>query len=57
VGILMKIRHKALTAMGAAKKRIGRATGNRRLGAAGRTDQAARRLGQVADKVRDAFRR
>ena len=53
----MKIRHKARTAKGEAKKRIGRATGNRRLTAEGRTDQAAGRLGQAAGKVRDAFRR
>jgi uncharacterized protein YjbJ (UPF0337 family) len=56
VGILMKIRHKARTAKGTAMKRIGRATGNRRLKAEGRTGQATGRLGQAADKVRDAFR-
>lgn len=52
----MKMKHKARTAKGTAMKRIGRVTGNRRLKAEGRTGQAIGRLGQAADKVRDAFR-
>lgn len=56
VSILKKIRHKIQTAKGKAKKDAGRITGNRRLKAEGRTDQAAGEVKQAADKVKDAFK-
>jgi uncharacterized protein YjbJ (UPF0337 family) len=57
VSILKRIRHKAQTARGAAKKGAGRVTGNRRLRTRGRREKAAGNAKQAVDKVRDAFRR
>jgi uncharacterized protein YjbJ (UPF0337 family) len=56
MSILKKIRHKARTAKGAAKKSTGRVTGNRRLKTEGRTDQATGNIEQATDKVKDAFK-
>jgi uncharacterized protein YjbJ (UPF0337 family) len=56
VSILKKIRHKARTAKGTAKKGGGRLTGNRRLKAEGRTGEAAGNVELAADKVGDAFK-
>jgi uncharacterized protein YjbJ (UPF0337 family) len=56
VSILKKIRHQAQTTKGKAKKGTGRITGNRRLKAEGRADQAKGNVKQAADKVKDAFR-
>jgi uncharacterized protein YjbJ (UPF0337 family) len=56
VSILKKIRHKAQTAKGEAKKRTGRMTGNRRLSAKGRAEKATGNAKQAADKVKDAFK-
>ncbi|MGD0685283.1 MAG: CsbD family protein [Streptosporangiaceae bacterium] len=56
VSILKKIRHKAQTTKGTAEKGAGRVTGNRRLRAEGRADQATGNVKQGADKVKDAFK-
>jgi uncharacterized protein YjbJ (UPF0337 family) len=56
VSILKKIRHKAQSAKGRARKRGGRVTGNRRLRIRGRAGKATGDLKQAADKVKDAFR-
>ncbi len=56
MSILKKIRHKAQTAKGAAKKSAGRVTGNRRLRTKGRTEMATGHARQAADKVKDAFK-
>jgi len=55
VSILKKIRHKAQATKGTAKKGAGRVSGNRRLKAEGRADQAKGNVKQAADKVKDAF--
>jgi len=49
-------RHKAQTAKGRAKKVTGWVSGNRRLKAEGRADQAVGSIKQAGDKVRKAFR-
>jgi len=51
-----KIAHKAQAAKGAAKKYLGRATGNTRLRTEGRVDQFAGNAKQAGDKVKDAFK-
>jgi uncharacterized protein YjbJ (UPF0337 family) len=56
MSILKKIRHKARTTKGTAKKGAGDLTGNRRLKAEGRTDEAAGNVELAADKVGDAFK-
>lgn len=56
MSILKKVRHKARTAKGTAKKGAGRLTGNRRLKAEGRTDKAAGNVELAADKVSDAVK-
>jgi uncharacterized protein YjbJ (UPF0337 family) len=56
VSIFKRFSHKAQTAKGKAKKRIGRITGSRRLKTEGRTDQVAGQTKRAADKVKDAFK-
>jgi uncharacterized protein YjbJ (UPF0337 family) len=56
VSILRKIRHKARTAKGAAKKGTGRVTGSRRLRNRGRAGKATGAARHAADKVKDAFK-
>lgn len=56
MSILKKIRHKAQTAKGEAKKSTGRVTGNRRLRTRGRAEKATGHAKQAADKVKDAFK-
>jgi len=56
VSFLKKIAHKAEAVKGGAKKRAGRLTGNRRLRAEGRTDQANGNIKQAGAKTKDAFR-
>jgi uncharacterized protein YjbJ (UPF0337 family) len=57
MSILKKMRHKAQTARGAAKKSTGRVTGNRRLRARGRAEKARGNAKQAGDKIKDAFKR
>jgi uncharacterized protein YjbJ (UPF0337 family) len=57
MSIARKITHQFEALKGGAKKRTGRLTGNRRLRAVGRTDQAKGNLKQVGAKVKGAFRR
>jgi len=56
VSFLKKIAHKAEAVKGGAKKRAGRLTGNRRLRAEGRTDQAKGNIKQTGANTKDAFR-
>ncbi len=56
MSILKRIRHKAQTAKGAAKKNTGRMTGKRRLRTKGRAEKATGNAKQAADKVKDAFK-
>lgn len=56
MSFLKKIAHKAEALKGGAKKRAGRLTGNRRLRAEGRTDQAKGNIKQAGAKTKDAFR-
>ena len=56
MSFLNKIAHKAEAVKGGAKKRAGRLTGNRRLRAEGRTDQANGNIKQAGAKTKDAFR-
>jgi len=51
-----KLAHKAEAAKGAAKKIIGRATGNTRLRTEGRVDQIKGNTKQAGDKLKDAFK-
>ena len=51
-----KLAHKAEAAKGAAKKIIGRATGNTRLRTEGRADQAKGNAKQAGAKVKDVFK-
>jgi uncharacterized protein YjbJ (UPF0337 family) len=51
-----KTRNKAQELKGQIKEATGRATGNRRLKAKGRTDQTKAHLKQAAEKIKDAFR-
>ena len=50
-----KIAHKAEAAKGAAKKYLGRATGNTRLRTEGRVDQFTGNTKQAGDKVKEAL--
>jgi uncharacterized protein YjbJ (UPF0337 family) len=52
-----KIRNKAQVIMGWARQRLGLATGNQRLQAAGKTDQVMGNLKRVGEKAKDAFKR
>ncbi|MEV5503610.1 CsbD family protein [Nonomuraea fuscirosea] len=52
-----KIRDKAQAVKGWARQRYGRATGNERLQAEGRTDRVVGNLKQAGGKVNDAFKR
>ena len=56
MSFLKKIAHKAEAVKGGAKKRAGQLTGNRRLRAEGRTDQAKGNIKQAGAKTKDAFR-
>ena len=56
MSIPTKLAHKAEAVKGGAKKRVGRLTGNRRLRAEGRSDQAKGNTKQAGAKVKDAFR-
>jgi uncharacterized protein YjbJ (UPF0337 family) len=56
MSIAKKISHKAEAVKGGAKKHVGRVTGNRRLRAEGRSDQAKGNIKQSGAKVKDAFR-
>lgn len=51
-----KIAHKAEATKGAAKKFLGRATGNTRLRSEGRADQAKGNVKQSGAKLKDAFK-
>ncbi|MEU4235153.1 CsbD family protein [Nonomuraea sp. NPDC026600] len=52
-----KIRDKAQVVKGWARQRLGRATGNKRLQAAGKTDRVVGNLKQAGGKAKDAFKR
>jgi uncharacterized protein YjbJ (UPF0337 family) len=56
MSITKKIAHKAEAVKGGAKRALGRLTGNRRLEAEGRSDQAKGDLKQAGAKIKDAFR-
>lgn len=56
MSITNRIRHKIQSAKGITKKSAGRVSGNRRLRAEGRGDQAAGNVKQAADKVKAAFK-
>jgi uncharacterized protein YjbJ (UPF0337 family) len=51
------IAHRTQVVKGAAMKRAGRLTGNRRLRARGRRDQAAGNIKRYGAKIKNAFRR
>ena len=51
-----KLAHKAEPAEGAAKKFVGRATGNTRLRTEGRVDQFKGNTKQAGENVKDAFK-
>lgn len=57
MGIAKKIAHKAEAVKGGAKKIVGRVTGNRRLQAEGRGDQAKSDAKHALAKIKDAFKR
>ena len=52
-----KIAHRAEAVKGAAMKIVGRVTGNRRLRASGRRDQAKGNIKQYGTKIKNAFGR
>jgi len=63
MSIVKKLAHKAEAAKGAAKKFVGRATGNTRLATEGRVDQFKGNTNQfkgntkqAGEKVKDAFK-
>jgi uncharacterized protein YjbJ (UPF0337 family) len=56
IGFANKIAHKAEAVKGGAKKIVGRVTGNRRLQAEGRGDQAKGDAKQAGAKIKDAFK-
>jgi uncharacterized protein YjbJ (UPF0337 family) len=56
MSIARKIAHKAEAVKAGARKRAGRATGNRRQRVKGRTGQATANLKQAGEKIKDAFR-
>jgi len=55
-GARNKTRNKAQELKGQIKEATGRATGNPRLKAQGRSDQTKTNLKQAAEKIKDAFR-
>lgn len=55
--IAKTIAHKAEATIGGAKRLVGRATGNRRLRAEGRIDQATADAKQSGTKLKDVFKR
>jgi uncharacterized protein YjbJ (UPF0337 family) len=57
MSIAKKIAHTAEAVKGGAKKIVGRVTGNRRLQAEGRGDQAKSDVKQAGAKIKDAFKR
>ncbi len=56
MSITKKIAHKAEAVKGGAKKALGRLTGNQRLQAEGRGDQAKGDIKQAGAKIKDAFK-
>jgi uncharacterized protein YjbJ (UPF0337 family) len=56
MSIAKKIAHKAEAVKGGAKKVTGRVTGNRRLRAEGRSDQAKGNTKQAGAKLKDAVK-
>ena len=56
MSIVKKLAHKAEAAKGAAKKFVGRATGNTSLATEGRVDQFKGNTKQAGAKVKDAFK-
>ena len=56
MSIIQKIRHKAQSAKGAAKKSTGRVTRNRRLRTRGRIEKTTGDARQAVDKVKDALK-
>ncbi|MBT2235791.1 CsbD family protein [Nonomuraea sp. NEAU-A123] len=52
-----KIRDRAQVVKGWARQRLGRATGNQRLQAEGKTDRVVGNLKQAGGKAKDAFKR
>jgi uncharacterized protein YjbJ (UPF0337 family) len=56
MSIARKIAHKAEAVKAGARKKAGRATGNRRQRVKGRTGQATANLKQAGEKIKDAFR-
>jgi uncharacterized protein YjbJ (UPF0337 family) len=57
VNITKNIAHRAEAVKGGAKKTAGRITGNRRLQAEGRRDQAKASIRQAGSRIKDAFKR
>lgn len=55
MGIADKAKHAAEDAVGHAKEGLGKATGNEKLEAEGRADQAKADLKKAGDSVKDAF--
>ncbi|MFE4498458.1 CsbD family protein [Rhodococcus sp. NPDC056743] len=53
MSIMKKIRHKAETAGGAAKKTAGKGLGNERMEAEGSADQAKGQAKQAGDKLKE----
>jgi len=51
-----KARNTKQSAKGKVKEATGRATGNKKLAAKGKSDQATSSLKQAGEKVKDAFR-
>lgn len=56
MSLAKKIAHKAEAVKGGVKKTVGRVTGNRRLQAEGRGDQAESDIKQAGAKIKDAFK-
>jgi len=56
MGALDKLKNAMQSAMGRTKEGAGRATGDHRLEAEGKTDQAAGSLKQAGEKVKDTFK-
>ncbi|MGY1943791.1 CsbD family protein [Nocardia asiatica] len=52
-----RLAHRVQATRGSMKKFLGKATGNSRLEAEGRRDQARGNVKRAADKLRDAFKR
>ena len=57
MSVAKKIAHRAEAVKGAAMKIVGRVTGNRRLRARGRRDQAKGNIKQYGAKIKNAFGR